>query len=75
MKLGRLGIAIVLAVPALWAQSIDGLWDGTLKQGTSDVPFKIGFSTKGQDAERDGSSTAKTNSIRAADTLKMAFSR
>ena len=51
MKLGRLGIAIVLAVPALWAQSIDGLWDGTLKQGTSDVPFKIGFSTKGQDAK------------------------
>jgi thiol-disulfide isomerase/thioredoxin len=47
MKLVRLGIVTLLAVPAIWAQSIAGLWDGTLTQNGEQIPFKIGFSGSG----------------------------
>jgi thiol-disulfide isomerase/thioredoxin len=50
MKLAPLAITALLAVPAIWAQSsksIDGLWDATLSQGASEIPFKLGFSGTG----------------------------
>ena len=51
MKIGRIGIVMLLAVPGIWAQSIDGLWDATLKQGATEIPFKIGFSGTGSDVK------------------------
>jgi len=51
MKFGKIGIVALLAVPGIWAQSIDGLWDATLKQGATEIPFKIGFSGTGSDVK------------------------
>ena len=51
MKTLRFGIVVLLAVSGLRAQSIDGLWDGTLKQGNTDIPFKVGFSGIGDDVK------------------------
>jgi thiol-disulfide isomerase/thioredoxin len=51
MKIARLGILTLLVAPGIWAQSIDGLWDATLKQGTNEIPFKLGFSGTGSDVK------------------------
>ena len=51
MKIGRIGIVALLAAPGIWAQSIDGLWDASLKQGATEIPFKIGFSGTGSDIQ------------------------
>jgi thiol-disulfide isomerase/thioredoxin len=42
---------VLLAVSGLRAQSIDGIWDATLKQGNTDIPFKVGFSGTGADVK------------------------
>jgi thiol-disulfide isomerase/thioredoxin len=51
MKLLRFGVMVLLAVTGISAQSIDGLWDATLKQGASEIPFKLGFSGTGSDVK------------------------
>ncbi len=51
MKLGRFGILALLFVPLVWAQSIAGLWDATLIQGGTRIPFKVGFSGSGSDVK------------------------
>jgi thiol-disulfide isomerase/thioredoxin len=51
MKFGRFGILALLFVPGLWAQSIAGLWDGTIAQGGTQIPFKVGFSGSGSDVK------------------------
>jgi thiol-disulfide isomerase/thioredoxin len=50
MKSARLSIILALFfVPAVWAQSIAGLWDATISQGGTQIPFKVGFSGTGED--------------------------
>ena len=51
MKFGRFGILALLFVPGLWAQSIAGLWDATLIQGGTQIPFKVGFSGSGSNVK------------------------
>ena len=51
MKFGRFGILALLFVPGLWAQSIAGLWDGTIAQSGTQIPFKVGFSGSGSDVK------------------------
>jgi len=45
-------VFLMFAVPALWGQSpapvsLDGIWNGTLEQGTTEIPFKFGLSGSG----------------------------
>ena len=47
MKLGRLSVLALLAVSGAWAQSISGLWDATLDQNGTKIPFNVGFSGSG----------------------------
>lgn len=47
MELSSIGLAVLFAAPAVWAQSIDGIWDATLQQGTTSVPFQFGLSGTG----------------------------
>ena len=47
MTLLKFGALALLAVGGISAQTIDGLWDATLKQGASEIPFKLGFSGTG----------------------------
>ena len=47
MKIGRFGILTLLAASGAWAQSITGLWDATLNQNGTEIPFKVGFSGTG----------------------------
>lgn len=47
MKLSKIAMLAVLVAPAMWAQSIDGLWDGSLSLNGTEIPFKIGFSGTG----------------------------
>lgn len=54
MKILRFGISAMLAVTGMWAQSIDGLWNGSLKQGNADIPFRIGFSGTGEGSDVKG---------------------
>ena len=51
MKLGKIGTLALLFVPGVWAQSIAGLWDGTLNLNGTDIPFKIGFSGGGSEVK------------------------
>jgi thiol-disulfide isomerase/thioredoxin len=51
MKIVQLGILSLLAVSGMQAQAIDGLWDATLKQGTTEIPFKLGFSGTGSEVK------------------------
>lgn len=47
MRYPKLYVLALLVVPGVWAQTIDGLWDGTLLQNGQDIPFRIGFSGTG----------------------------
>jgi thiol-disulfide isomerase/thioredoxin len=51
MKLATTGALALLFVPGVWAQSIAGLWDGTLNLNGTEIPFKIGFSGSGSDVK------------------------
>ena len=51
MTLRKIGAFALLFVPAVWAQSIAGLWDATLTMNGTEVPFKVGFSGSGADVK------------------------
>jgi thiol-disulfide isomerase/thioredoxin len=51
MRLLKLSSLALLVVPGVWAQSIAGLWDGTLIQNGAEIPFKIGFSGTGSEVK------------------------
>ncbi len=51
MKIARLGIVTLLLIPAARAQSIEGLWDATLKQSNAEIPFRLGISGTGADVQ------------------------
>jgi peroxiredoxin len=51
MKFAKIRLLALLAASAVWAQSIAGLWDGTLNQNGTKIPFKVGFSGSGSDVK------------------------
>lgn len=48
MKTRLLLISILAFAPAVWAESLAGLWSGTVTVSGNQVPFRIGFSGDGK---------------------------
>ena len=51
MRILNLTAGALLIVPGIWAQSITGLWDGTLDLNGTAIPFKVGFSGTGSNVK------------------------
>jgi peroxiredoxin len=51
MKFAKLTTLALMAASAIWGQDLTGLWDGTLNQNGTQIPFKVGFSGTGSDVK------------------------
>jgi thiol-disulfide isomerase/thioredoxin len=51
MRIAKLTAAALLIIPGIWAQSLTGLWDGTLDLNGTAIPFKVGFSGTGSNVK------------------------
>lgn len=47
MKIHVSGLLLLFLAPAVWAQSVAGLWDATINFNGTEIPFKMGLSGDG----------------------------
>jgi hypothetical protein len=51
MKFKLFAVSLFAFAPAVWAQSIAGLWDATVTSNGATIPFKIEFSGEGSNVK------------------------